>query len=127
MEISVGHQVIEAAASIIFGVAAALLYDVFRTFRYELKLKNLTHFLDALYWIICSFSLLVLGLTVGNGQQRVIMTVIAFLGGTVYFLTVSKYCLKLFKKIAELVRELIKIMSIPVNKTEKIIKKTKKI
>ena len=123
MEVSVSKQLIEMAASICFGAAAAFLYDIFRTIRYVFKLKRSVHIMDGLYWIICSCCLFLLGLTLGEGRQRMVMTVLAFVGGGIYFAAFSRYALPLLEKCAGLLINAVKIAWSPVRKFVNLLKK----
>lgn len=122
MEVPVLRQMAEMAASICFGAAAAFLYDIFRTMRNVLRLKRAVHVMDGLYWLICSCSLFLLGFTIGEGRQRVAMTVLAFVGGGIYFVTVSRHMLSVLEKCALFLAGAAKIVWSPVLKFVKLIK-----
>lgn len=126
MEISVSHQLIEAAASIFLGLAAGFLYDVFRTVRYEVKSKLLTQALDLLFWVMCSIALFFLGLSVGNGQQRISMTVLSFIGGAVYFALFSRPVLFILEKISGFIKTICRIIAVPVKFAASLLKTLKK-
>lgn len=106
MEISVSQQLLEVGLSLLLGFAAGFLYDVFRFLRHTFKLRVVTHILDLLYCIIVSLSLFLLGMAAGNGQQRIGMTAVAFIGGAVYFSFLSKYTILLFDRIGKLMEKI---------------------
>ncbi|MGE4485534.1 MAG: spore cortex biosynthesis protein YabQ [Oscillospiraceae bacterium] len=113
MEISVSHQLCEAAASLGLGAAAGFLYDIFRTVRLETRSSVVTVITDMLFWLICAALLFLFGMSAGEGKQRIFMTIFAFLGGALYFCTVSRFMLKLCGFLAEGVRFVLYCLSRP--------------
>lgn len=94
MEIPVTGQALEAALSLYAGVMAGLVYDLLRTLRRAFRLRAVTMVSDALFWCVCALGMFALGLSAGGGEQRLFMLILAFLGGALYFLTVSPLVLE---------------------------------
>lgn len=101
MEISIPHQLLEAAASLLLGVAAGFLYDFFRVIRRRLKLKIVTFLMDTLFWLICGTALFLMGLSLGGGEVRIFMMLLGILGAAVYFSTLSRLTVTLCEKLAD--------------------------
>jgi hypothetical protein len=101
MEISISHQLIQAASSLFLGAAAGFLYDFFRVVRHRTRSKAVTALTDFLFWLICGLALFLLGLSLGQGRQRVFMDIIAILGGILYFCTLSRFTVFVCNKIAD--------------------------
>lgn len=123
MELPVTYQLIQAAASIVLGTAAGFLYDVFRVVRRRLRWAPVTWTLDLLFWVIMAAGLFLLGVSFGEGKHRIFMTVLAFLGGTLYFVTVSQYMVKLCSYAADVVAFLLRCIYKPIGICWAVLKK----
>jgi ABC-type multidrug transport system fused ATPase/permease subunit len=113
MEISISHQLIQAASSLILGAAAGFLYDFFRVVRRRSHSKTITAITDFLFWLITGLALFLLGLSLGQGRQRVFMNIFAMLGAIIYFLTLSRFSLFLCNALADALIWLFFILSRP--------------
>ncbi|NMA24429.1 MAG: hypothetical protein GX936_02055 [Clostridiales bacterium] len=100
MEISISHQLIQAASSLFLGAAAGFLYDFFRVVRHRTRSKTVTAVTDFLFWVIVGIALFLLGLSLGEGRHRIFMHIIAILGGILYFCTLSRFTIFLYNKLA---------------------------
>jgi hypothetical protein len=101
MEISISHQLIQAASSLFLGAAAGFLYDFFRVVRHRTRSKTVTAVTDFLFWVITGIALFLLGLSLGAGRQRIFMNIIAILGGILYFCTLSRLTVIVCNKLAD--------------------------
>jgi len=102
MEISISHQLIQAASSLFLGAAAGFLYDFFRVIRHRTRSNTVTAVTDFLFWVIIGAALFLLGLSLGEGRQRIFMDIIAILGGILYFCTLSRFTVLLCNKLADI-------------------------
>ena len=123
MEISITHQLIEIAASAIFGISAGLLYDFFRVVRSYFKGRLVTDFLDFVYWAVCGLGLFLMGLSIGNGQQRIAAVMVASVAAGIYFWAASPLTLKLLFLMARLCEKIVCASLVPLGFLEKTFKK----
>jgi hypothetical protein len=114
MEISISHQLIQAASSLFLGAAAGFLYDFFRVVRHRTHSKTVTAVTDFLFWVITGIALFLLGLSLGEGRQRVFMNIIAILGGILYFCTLSRLTVIVCNKLADAIVLIFFCLSRPV-------------
>jgi hypothetical protein len=113
MEIFVSQQILEAALSLLLGAAAGFLYDFFRSVRRMRRSRVLTFITDLLFGLISCAALFLLGFAMGGGRQRFYMALLAFAGGTLYFLTVSRFCLLFFGTLFRFIALLVSIVTFP--------------
>lgn len=104
--------------SILTGILAGIIYDLFRAFRYSRKPgKKLKYIEDLLFWFIVTILFFVFSVRTLDGILRGFLYIGFFAGGTLYFLIGSKYIFPLFNKIFKLIiqsiNEIIKILKIP--------------
>ena len=91
MELSISHQLLEAGLSLGIGIVSGFLYDILKSVRKRVNQKLTTDLLDLLFWLVFGSMVFLLGMSVGEGHQRIFVIVLAFLGGSLYFCTVSPY------------------------------------
>jgi len=101
MEISVSYQLLQAASSLALGAAAGFLYDIFRVVRRRARSAVVTTITDILFWLITGAALFLMGLSIGQGRQRLFMFIIAFLGATAYFIVLSPLSLIVCNALAD--------------------------
>jgi signal transduction histidine kinase len=101
MEISVSYQLLQAASSLALGAAAGFLYDIFRVVRRRARSIAVTTITDILFWLITGAALFLMGLSLGQGRQRLFMIVMAFLGATAYFVVLSPLSLIVCNALAD--------------------------
>ena len=78
------------------GVIIGVLFDFFRILRRSIKTSNLiTYIEDILFWILTGLFLLYIIFKYSFGQLRIYMFVSLIIGIVIYFLTISKYFIKL--------------------------------
>lgn len=75
--------------SLALGLAAGLFYDFLRVLRHRINSAAATMLMDALFWLIFGSALFLVGFVFGAGEHRLYMSLLAVLGGTVYFLLLS--------------------------------------
>ena len=85
MENPISGQLIEAAATLLTGLALGLVYDVFRVLRERARLLLLPLALDALFCLLTASALFLRGMGPGRGELRLYMPVVCALGALVYF------------------------------------------
>ncbi|MBR7081827.1 MAG: spore cortex biosynthesis protein YabQ [Oscillospiraceae bacterium] len=108
MLLPVSSQISAAVASIALGAAAGFFYDFLRALRRRLRSAAATALIDVLFWAVFGVSLFLLGFTLGGGEHRIYMSLLAVLGGALYFLLLSSLGLWLCDKIAGFLAFLIK-------------------
>ena len=113
MGISVSGQMIEAALALLIGIAGGFYYDVLRAVRRSSGNGVVTILLDLMFWLVLGAALFIFGLTLGGGRQRVFVVIFAFLGGWLYFLTLSRYALWLCESVLELIRFVLLCIAAP--------------
>lgn len=100
MEVSVSNQLYVFFIMIAAGAAAGVVFDIFRIIRRVFRTNTLTTSVsDIVFWLLISAGIFFVLFTVNSAQMRWFEGIGIFLGGTVYFLTVSR----LFQKTAEAV------------------------
>lgn len=104
--------------SILTGILAGLIYDLFRAFRYTRKpRKKLKYIEDLIFWFIVTIIFFVTTVKLSDGILRGFLFIGFFAGGVLYFLIASKYFFllfsKIFKLIIQLINEIIRIIKMP--------------
>jgi hypothetical protein len=123
MEIAVSGQAAEAALSLALGAAVGIIYDLLRAIRRRLSGKAVTAIADGLFWIICAIGLFLLGFGVGHGRQRIFMTVLAFLGAVLYFLTASRIIFAFWMLVTGGIGIILKFLLAPLGIIKKFLRK----
>lgn len=79
-------------ATIYGGIAIGLLFDIYRSFRYNFKIvKKLSLVFDALFWIITTLITFITVNTVQNFNLRYYHIVALFIGFFLYHFTIGKF------------------------------------
>lgn len=85
---------------ILSGAVIGILFDLFRILRKSFKTPDIiTYIEDILFWILTGLFLLYIIFKYSFGQLRIYMFVSLIIGIVIYFLTISKYFIKLNIKI----------------------------
>ena len=113
MDITILGQARQAVLSLLFGLCAGFLYDFFRALRRKFPSELFTALTDALFWIICAFSLFLFGMTVGGGQQRIFVFVFSALGFCVYLYALSSAGFWVWNTIVVLISRILSYLLIP--------------
>lgn len=81
---------------ILSGAVIGILFDLFRILRKSFKTPDIiTYIEDILFWILTGLFLLYIIFKYSFGQLRIYMFVSLIIGIIIYFLTISKYFIKL--------------------------------
>jgi hypothetical protein len=123
MENPISLQLAQAASALALGLAAGFFYDLLRAFRRRFKGGIVTALSDLVFWLAVGSALFVFGLTLGGGQPRLFVLVLAFIGGWVYFAAVSPFALYLWESVLEVVKFLILSIVFPFVAATRMIKK----
>lgn len=104
--------------SILTGIFAGMIYDLFRAFRYTKKSREKLKYIgDLIFWFIITILFFVITVRISDGILRGFLFIGFFSGGALYFLLGSKHIfsifLKIFKLIIQLINEIIKVIKIP--------------
>lgn len=85
---------------ILSGAGIGILFDLFRILRKLFKTPDIiTYIEDILFWMLTGLFLLYIIFKYSFGQLRIYMFVSLIIGIVIYFLTISKYFIKLNVKI----------------------------
>ncbi|MBQ3404990.1 MAG: spore cortex biosynthesis protein YabQ [Oscillospiraceae bacterium] len=93
------YQFREMYMSLGLGLACGVFYDLLRAIRRRLPVRAVTALCDGLFCLVSVTALMLLGLTVGEGRQRVFMAVFALLAGGIYACTLSPGVFKLWSAV----------------------------
>ena len=115
---------LQAAA---LGLAAGLLYDLFRILRCRVRLPLLGPALDLLFWLVLTGVLFLWSQWAWGGPVRLYGVVFLFLGGVIYFRLFSRWMLFLGYRIADLTTFLLGILALPLFALNRLFKKLKKL
>ena len=114
METSIFGQLLETAAALALGAAAGLFYDALRVVRRRLPIKLVTLLCDLVFSVAAGGAIFVLGMTMGGGRQRALTAVLAVLGGTLYFLTLTRPVTYILEGVADLISLFARLLTFPV-------------
>ena len=115
---------LQAAA---LGLAAGLLYDLFRILRCRVRVPLLGPALDLLFWLMLTVVLFLWSQWAWGGPVRLYGVVFLFLGGVLYFRLFSRWMLFLGYRIADLITFLLGILALPLFALKRVFKKLKKL
>jgi hypothetical protein len=87
-------QLFQSGLCLAVGLFCGVLYDFFRAVRRRVTVRAVGAVCDALFCAGACSALFFLGLTAGQGRQRVIFCVVALLGGGLYGLFLSYFILR---------------------------------
>lgn len=106
------------------GIIISLIFDLFRALRKSVKTPDIiTYIEDILFWIISGAFLIYLTFIVSSGNIRMYTFVGLILGGLLYFITVSKYFMKILIILFNFFKKVISIFIVPLKKILKLNKK----
>lgn len=117
MELSVSHQLFVFISMTLCGVAAGVIFDLFRAVRRCIKASSgviLTQ--DLLLWF---FELVLVYYTmfkVNNAKIRGYEAIALVIGSVLYFVTVSCYVTKAFSKVISFLLKILRTLLIPLKK-----------
>ena len=107
--------------SILTGILAGIIYDLFKAFRYaKAEKKRFKYIGDLVFWGIITIGFFIIMAKVSDGLLRGFLFIGFFGGGSLYLLTLSNWTfpifLNIFKLIIQLFNEIIRIVKIPFRK-----------
>ena len=108
MHVDLAQQLTQAGAAFVLGLASGLLYDIVRILRRRVKSFFFAAVCDGAFWRCCFSVLYLLGLSIGDGQQRGFLSVFAVLGGAAYLSIISRFLLPIMEGIC---RFIVKILA----------------
>ncbi|MBQ9647810.1 MAG: hypothetical protein IJV43_05555 [Oscillospiraceae bacterium] len=110
----IGEQVRTLAASVLLGMALALLYDLLRALRLRRrKSRRFTDALDGVYCLALVLSGAVFALRIGNGELRLYTLAAAAAGAAVFFGALSPLLRPLWDFWARVLFELLRLLRLP--------------
>ena len=130
MTVDVAAQGAALVQAVLLGLAAGMLYDLFRILRVRVRLPLLGPALDLLFWLTLTVTLFLWSQWAWGGPVRLYGAAFLFLGGAVYFGLFSRWLLWLGYRLADLMPAILKILALPLfalNHLNKKIKKLEKI
>jgi spore cortex biosynthesis protein YabQ len=107
MEISIADQTRALLLAGAAGIAAGVLYDVFRIIRRTFGSALLTAALDLLFWLAASVGALCFMLAVTGGRLRVFAALGSALGAVFYFLMLSEVVLRIGMAVMNILKKLL--------------------
>ena len=95
---------------ILTGITIGILFDIFRIIRKSFKTFDIiTYIEDFLFWCIAGFILLCSIFIFNDGELRAYLFIGIILGIIFYFLTFSKYIVKILVTILTFIKDTIKL------------------
>lgn len=109
MQINLPSEVYAFLWSILSGVLAGLIFDIFRISRKFIKTNDIiTYIEDIAFWMVVGIIMLLTAFYFNNGEIRGYIFLGMFLGATLYFLTISNFFMKM---VSIILSYLIKIIT----------------
>ncbi len=102
-----------AVASLLFGLIAALLYDVFRIRRIAINIPILWHFEDFLFMVACGCAFSVLFYEYTSGKVRGFAFAAAICGFCIYRQTLGRLIMAASEKIIKFVKYIFRKLVLP--------------
>ena len=125
MTVDIAAQQAALLQAAVLGLAAGLLYDLFRILRCRVRLPLLGPALDLLFWLVLTGVLFLWSQWAWGGPVRLYGVVFLFLGGVIYFRLFSRWMLFLGYRIADLTTFLLGILALPLFALNRLFKKLK--
>ena len=127
MTVDVAAQGAALVQAVLLGLAAGVLYDLFRILRVRVRLPLLGPALDLLFWLMLTGTLFLWSQWAWGGPVRLYGAAFLFLGGAVYFGLFSRWLLWLGYRLADLITAILKILALPLFALNRLQKKIKKL
>ena len=101
------------------------MFDFFRVLRKRFKTTDIvTYMQDILFWILTGISMLYCIYTFNSGEIRLYEFIGILIGTTIYFLTISKYFIKINSMVLNILTKIFYVLLIvPIKTINKTIKK----
>ena len=100
--------------ALLMGGALGVVYDLMRVVRRRLPLPGLGGVLDFLFWVLATAALFLFSHRAWEGQIRLYGALFCFLGGVAYFWGLSPLILKVGFLLADLLKLIFRILTLPV-------------
>lgn len=114
MRIYVTDQLVTLAVTLLSGILAGILYDLFRVLRRKFRGgRVITAVTDLLFCLIYACALFLLGFIGGGGVYRLYMPFVSLLGCAVYFALFSKAVTALLLLFADFLEKIIRVLLSP--------------
>ncbi|NLO47508.1 MAG: hypothetical protein GX111_04205 [Clostridiales bacterium] len=113
MEISIAHQQMEAAVSLIIGLGTGVVYDFSGVLRRRFILKVFTYLFDLIYCVALGGVYFLVGYGPGGGRLRLFMLVFILIGSVLYFLLLSKVMNKILEFFADFLGFIFRCLLMP--------------
>ena len=127
MTVDVAAQGAALIQAVLLGLAAGVLYDLFRILRVRVRLPLLGPALDLLFWLMLTGTLFLWSQWAWGGPVRLYGVVFLFFGGVLYFLLFSRWMLWIGYRLADLISAILKILALPLTALGRLQKKIKKL
>lgn len=122
MAVSVAAQARALLGALLLGLAAGLLYDLFRVLRVRVHLAFLGPALDLLFWLLCT-AVFFFWSADGGGLVRLYTVILSLAGGWFYFSLISPRLLPLYYRLATLFSKLIQLLLLPLARLRQALEK----
>ena len=122
MAVSVAAQARALLGALALGLAAGVLYDLFRVVRVRVRLAFLGPALDLLFWLCCTVAFFLWSAGSG-GLVRIYTVILCLAGGWFYFSLVSPRLLPLYYRLATLLARAVRLLLLPLAKLRRTRKK----
>ena len=114
------NQVYLFIVYLLCGIAIGIFFDIFRVLRRSFKTPDLvTYIEDVIFGVLTGVFLIIMLFVLNNGELRFYIFIAIILGLAIYFLTISKFFIKINLKILTTIKKsILKILSIifyPIN------------
>ncbi len=114
MRVYVTDQLVTLAVTLLTGICAGILYDMFRVLRRKFRGgRIITAVTDLIFCVSFACALFLLGYIGGGGVYRLYMPFVSLLGCAVYFVLFSKAVLALLLLFADFLEKIIRVLLSP--------------
>lgn len=104
----IDNQLMQFFLYVVSGMAISIFFDIFRVLRKSIKTSNIiTYIEDTIFWIIVGLFLIWEIFTISYGELRGYIFIGLILGIILYFITISKFFIKINVKILNLLKKIL--------------------
>jgi uncharacterized membrane protein YeaQ/YmgE (transglycosylase-associated protein family) len=122
VENPISGQILQAASTLLVGLALGLVYDLFRAVR--MRTGTLAGVVcDVSFCVVTAAALFLLGMGPGRGELRLYMMAVAFIGAMAYFALFGRYVRRYTARFFALMGKAVAILCIPMAKLRMVFKK----
>lgn len=127
MTVDVTLQVRGMCQAVLIGGGLGVVYDLMRVLRRRLPVPGLAGTLDFLFWILATVVLFLFSHRTWGGEIRLYGAAFCLAGGAAYFWGISPLVLKVAFTLADLIRLVLGIFTVPLRLVERLFKRIVKI